>query len=214
MEYTIYWIMFGVGTAYAVISGIFAGIGHMGVEGLDGGHDLDAGHDFDLGHDLDLGGDLDVGHVDPDIGSGALGEMHLPAVSPITIGTFLCISGGTGIILKLVMNAHPAVTAALSALAGLLGAAAVFLIIQKMVLTFQGSSESHIRELLGVEAEVTTPIQAGGMGEIAYVSKGSRYSAPARSGQEGGEIAKGTAVVVKRIVGSTFYVTPVKYKES
>jgi membrane protein implicated in regulation of membrane protease activity len=219
MDYTVYWVFFIVGTVYAFISAIFAGMGEMGIEGGDIGHDMDVGHDFDLGHDLDFAGDvdvgdLDVGHVDPDIGSGPLGEVHLPAVSPITIGAFLATSGGTGIILKNVLDASPLAVSLLSAAGGFIGAAIVFLIIRKMVLTFQGSSEAQIRELIGIEGELITPIVPGGTGEIAYVSRGSRYSAAARATDAKLEISRGTAVTVKRIVGNTFFVTPVKYKDN
>ena len=50
-----------------------------------------------------------------------------------------------------------------------------------------------------------TPIPANGVGEIAYVNGGSRYTAPARS-LDGLEIANGKAVKIARIVGSQFYV--------
>ena len=33
MDYTVYWVFFIVGTVYAVVSAIFAGMGHMGIEG-------------------------------------------------------------------------------------------------------------------------------------------------------------------------------------
>ena len=57
-------------------------------------------------------------------------------------------------------------------------------------------------------ATVITPIPANGVGEIAYVQAGSRYSAPARD-ERGSPVANGQTVKIVRIVGSQFYVVPI-----
>jgi hypothetical protein len=57
-------------------------------------------------------------------------------------------------------------------------------------------------------AEVITPIPEGGVGEIAYVQAGSRYSAPARE-EQGRPVASGAVVRITRVVGSQFHVVPV-----
>jgi membrane-bound ClpP family serine protease len=57
-------------------------------------------------------------------------------------------------------------------------------------------------------ATVITPIPANGMGEIAYVQAGSRYSAPARD-DRGAPVASGQTVRIVRVVGSQFYVAPI-----
>ena len=49
------------------------------------------------------------------------------------------------------------------------------------------------------------PFPANGVGEIAYVQSGTRYSAPARS-EKGEAIATGQTVKITRIVGTQFYV--------
>ena len=48
----------------------------------------------------------------------------------------------------------------------------------------QSSSESRVSTLIGQTASIVTPIPPDGVGEIAYVQGGSRYTAPART--EGG----------------------------
>jgi membrane-bound ClpP family serine protease len=70
----------------------------------------------------------------------------------------------------------------------------------------QGSSEAHISKIAGVVATVITPIPADGVGEIAYVQGGSRYSAPARS-ESGSAIANGATVKITRVIGTQFYVS-------
>ena len=57
-------------------------------------------------------------------------------------------------------------------------------------------------------ATVITPIPANGVGEIAYVQSGTRYSAPARD-ERGAPVGNGQTVKIVRIVGSQFYVAPI-----
>jgi membrane-bound ClpP family serine protease len=63
-----------------------------------------------------------------------------------------------------------------------------------------------VAELFGVSATVITPIAAGGVGEIAYVQGGTRYTASARALDER-EIVSGAKVRIVRTSGSQFYVT-------
>ena len=69
----------------------------------------------------------------------------------------------------------------------------------------QSSSESHVADLIGAEANVITPIPENGVGEIAYVVGGTRYTAPARA-ENGAAVANGQTVKITRIVGTQFYV--------
>jgi len=55
---------------------------------------------------------------------------------------------------------------------------------------------------------VITPIPAAGVGEIAYVQGGSRYTAPARE-QNGVAVANGKTVTITRIAESQFFVSAV-----
>ena len=56
-----------------------------------------------------------------------------------------------------------------------------------------------------VTATVITPIPAGGVGEIAYVQAGSRYSAPARA-EDSTAFSSGATVKITRVIGTQFYV--------
>ena len=49
------------------------------------------------------------------------------------------------------------------------------------------------------------PIPENGVGEIAYVVGGTRYSAPARA-ENNAAVANGQMVKITRIVGTQFYV--------
>ena len=54
-------------------------------------------------------------------------------------------------------------------------------------------------------SKVTTPIPAGGLGEVVAMVRGQRYSAAAREAH-GGALPRGAAVVVTGMVGSTLLV--------
>ena len=62
-------------------------------------------------------------------------------------------------------------------------------------------------EVVGLTGEITVPIGEGGTGEVTYVCRGARLSAPARV-EGGGELPRHTTVRILRQVGSTLYVAP------
>ena len=59
----------------------------------------------------------------------------------------------------------------------------------------------------GTEASVVSPIPENGVGEIAYVVGGTRYTAPART-ENGVPVGNGKLVRITRVVGTQFYVDP------
>ena len=184
-----YWICFLVGTVYALISALLGGFfGAMG-EVVD----------------------IDIGDVDGFDGDGA-GDAGIAPLSPATIAVFLSTFGGTGIILTSLLNQKIQVSLPISALAGFALAGTIFFIFYKIFTAVQGSSESRVADLIGLKAEVITPIPADGAGEIAYVSRANRLSSSARS-QDGGEIPRHIGVRIVRLVGNTAYVTPLTEEE-
>ena len=68
-----------------------------------------------------------------------------------------------------------------------------FLLFNSMFKQTQSSSESRVSSSLGQTASIITPIPANGVGEIAYVQGGSRYTAPART-ESGGSVSAGKPV--------------------
>jgi membrane protein implicated in regulation of membrane protease activity len=81
----------------------------------------------------------------------------------------------------------------------------VFLLFNYMFKKTQSSSESRIATLPGQTASIVTPIPQDGVGEIAYVQGGTRYTAPART-ETGTPISAGKMVRISRVVGTQFYV--------
>jgi membrane protein implicated in regulation of membrane protease activity len=187
---------FFLGLAYAIISAIFGGV-------LGGGHEggFDSGGDFDMQHDV-------AGHVDTGGGHDS-GTVHFSPLSPVIVAMFITTFGAMGMICLKVFKISPYPSLAVSVGTGIVIAAITFFIFLMLFRATQGSSESRLGDMVGQEAEVITSIPLDGLGEVAYVAKGTRYTAPARSAHRI-EIKSHSVVTVEKIVGNTFYVHPVK----
>jgi membrane protein implicated in regulation of membrane protease activity len=184
---------FFIGLAYAVISTVLGGI-------FGGGHEggFDSGGDFDAGHD-------GAGHIET---AGAdSGTVHFSPLSPVVIAMFITSFGAMGMICLKVFKLSPYVSLPIAIGTGIIFAALTFFILLMMFKATQSSSESQIGSLVGQEAEVITPIPIDGLGEIAYVSKSTRYTGSARSAYRT-EIKSHAVVTIEKIVGNTFYVKP------
>lgn len=177
---------FVLGLAYAVFATVFGG-GHLGDVSLDAAHDVS-------------------GHVDTQADADS-GSIQFSPLSPVVIAMFITAFGATGMLCLKVFKFSAVGSLPVAVGAGVGSAAITFYIFALLFSKTQGSSESQIAQMAGCEAEVITPIPAEGVGEIAYVSKGSRYTAPARSvGQI--EIKSHTVVRIDKIVSNTFFVKP------
>jgi len=177
--------MFGVGLLFAIVS---AFLGH-----LFGGHDMDT--------DVGTGGHAEAGFQDT-------GMPGLSPFSPTTITAFITAFGGLGMIFSRIgATESPWISAPLALLGALIIAAGVVWLFGTVFHKVDASSESRVATLVGMTATVITPIPANGVGEIAYVQSGSRYTAPARN-ERGVPVASGQTVKIARIVGTQFYVTP------
>lgn len=182
--FNIYLVCFGVGLLFTIISAFLADIF--------GGHEV---------------------HVDLGTGSHAeagFGSHDMPGFSPLsptTLFTFLTAFGGLGMVFaSFESTRNPLIGAPLALLGAFAIAAMVFVMFQRIFNYTQSSSEGKVGELWGETATVITPIPPSGVGEIAYVQTGSRYSAPARE-ESGAGVEMGKTVVITRIVGTQFYVS-------
>jgi len=188
----IYLVCFFLGLGFALLSGLLAGVftGHAGAH-------IDTGH-------IDAGGGVDGGAVD---GAHSPGHVHYSPLSPVTIAMFISTFGGVGILLKnaaFPMYVHiPA-----AALSGIVVGGLVSYLFFRIMLATQASSHARENEAIGVEAEVTIPIPHVGLGEVAYVLRGSRYTNPAKT-IDGKELPAHTVVKIVSQVGTTFIVQKV-----
>jgi membrane protein implicated in regulation of membrane protease activity len=189
----------GFGLIFTLISAFMADVF--------GGHDV-GGHDIG-GHDV--GGHDAGGHDAQDLGTAGHAEAgyDMPGFSvfsPTVVASFVTAFGGFGMIFsKIKATSSPWLSAPLAAACAFLAAAGVVWLFRQIFRRTQSSSESVVATLVGVTASVISPIPENGVGEIAYVQSGSRYSAPARE-ESGLPLPAGQPVRITRIVGSQFYV--------
>jgi membrane protein implicated in regulation of membrane protease activity len=178
-----------VGLLFTLLSAFF---GH-----LFGGHDF-GGHDVHAG--LGTGGHAEAGYEDT-------GMPGLSPFSPTTICSFITAFGGFGLIFSHIDATRKVwLNLPLSILGGLIVAGAVLWLFGAIFHATQSSSEGRVATLVGHTATVITPIPPSGVGEIAYVQAGTRYTAPARE-LSGVAVANGQTVRITRISESQFYVS-------
>ena len=156
-----------------------------------GGHDIH--------HDIGTGGHAESGFDD----SGVPGISFF---SPTVLASFVTAFGAFGLIFtRIELTKSAWASAPLSTVCGALVALAVFYLFNSMFKRMQGSSEGRVAQLVGLTASTVSPIPENGVGEIAYVQGGSRYTAPARS-EKGVAIGAGQPVKITRIVGTQYFV--------
>jgi membrane protein implicated in regulation of membrane protease activity len=163
-----------------------------------------AGHFFG-GHDAHVAGS--GGHAEA--GADTSDMPGISIFSPTVMASFVTAFGGFGLIFTQFPKTSSAVVSApLSVLGGLVVAGVLLVFLRAVFSHTQSSSESKVAALIGSEANVITPIPENGVGEIAYVVGGTRYSAPARA-ENNAAVANGKTVKITRIVGTQFYVTSI-----
>ena len=186
MTLLVYIICLGVGLVFTLLSAFF-------------------GHAFGGHHDGHVGGS--GGHVEAGADSSDMPGVSI--LSPTIIASFITAFGGFGIILSQ-FNATkaPIISAPLAVLGGFLIAGCVLWLLRQLFSHTQSSSESKVAGLAGTTATIISPIPVNGVGEIAYVQLGSRYTAPARLEKSDTALGNGKLVRITRVVGTQFYVAP------
>jgi len=173
-----------IGVIYALFLTFFHGIG-------------DAFGDLDMDVDVDTDFDLDA---------DAAGEAA--GVSMLAIASFISAFGAFGLIAVTLLDAGPIA----SLLAALFGGVVMGLAAQAFfvyILSPTVSSEVHQTRLIGMAAEIITPVPPDGVGQVALVVEGSRMTYSARATTAGESFPRGTPVRVERIVGGVVYVSSI-----
>jgi class 3 adenylate cyclase len=186
----IYLLSFVAGVVYALVGGVMTGVlgGHGHHAGL-------AGHDLHQG----MGHSGDALHVDTE------GEVQLSPISPVTVTMFGTAFGGVGLIGSHALALPALFSLPVALLSGLMIAGVAFYAFSKLFQVTESSSEAHVMELVGLEAEVITAIPLQGLGEVAYVARGTRFTAPARS-EDGKLHPAPSKVLIARIMDNIFCV--------
>ncbi|MSU60954.1 MAG: hypothetical protein EXS31_00940 [Pedosphaera sp.] len=185
--FLVYLICFGVGLLFTICSALF-------------GHIFGGG-----GHDGQIDGS--GGHAEAGVDASDMPGVSV--LSPTVVASFVTAFGGIGMILHQIPATKPVyVSGPLSLLGGFAMGCSVLWLLRQLFRSTQSSSESKVASLVGQPATIITPIPGNGVGEIAYVQAGTRYTAPARE-EHGVAVANGQPVKITRVVASQFFVTAV-----
>ncbi|MCX6345812.1 MAG: NfeD family protein [Armatimonadetes bacterium] len=189
------------GFLLALVGAIFGGFaGH----GMDFGHGVPGGHEFNIEHAPE------ISHGGNEIGGGIAETSEMPGASffnMITISTLVAFFGLFGLLEVWGFRASAIWSLAVALPASIAIAIGQFLLYVKLLVNAQASSEARLSDVIGHEAEVITGILENGIGEIAYVVKGSRYTAPAAS-VDSSDIPRGARVIIESIRANTLIVKP------
>ncbi len=133
------------------------------------------------------------------------GSAAIPWWNTFSLMIFLCWFGAAGCLLTRYGSFVAGVVVVLAGLCGLAGGAIVFFFLAKVMLPHEHELTADETEVVGAVGRVTSPIRAGGTGEIVYEQLGARCSAPARS-EDGAAIQKEEEVFVVRYEKGIAYV--------
>jgi membrane protein implicated in regulation of membrane protease activity len=163
-----------------------------------------------LPHFPDFGAHVDAGHAPGGHAGGAAGGHggDQSPVSPfnfVTLTAFLAWFGGTGFLITRFSSIWVAVGLLIALVAGLLGAAIVFLFFSRVLISRQENMDAADYEMVGVLGRISMPIREDGTGEIIYSQAGTRRTCGARS-ENSQAIEKGAEIVVSRYEKGIAYV--------
>ncbi len=151
-----------------------------------------------------------VGHAGPHVHAGTHAHMghgggaQVSVFNFLTLTIFLAWFGGTGYLLTRYSTVWFLLGLGVAIFSGIGGAAIIFAFL-KALMASEHPMDPADYEMVGVLGKVSSPIRAGGTGEITYTQGGTRHAAGARSEDSTG-IAKGSEVVVTRYEHGIAYV--------
>ncbi len=128
--------------------------------------------------------------------------------NPATIAVFATWFGATGIFLWCLLPLPILWTLPLAIVGGLAGAQVTLNFIGWLATRMYASGTFSIQDAIGLEAEVTVPLSAQGLGEIIYVHGGVRYTAPARMSSPEALLSRGARAIICDIRDDIAYVEP------
>ena len=143
----------------------------------------------------------------PGMAPSVLNRAGMPHINFATVTAFLTWFGAAGYLLTLYSTFVVAIVLSFSILSGGIGATIIFWFVVKFLLAHERELDPADYNRIGVLARVTSPIGAGGTGEITFSQAGSRNTCGARN-ETGETLARGAEVVIIRYEHGIAYVRP------
>ncbi|MFQ6096296.1 MAG: NfeD family protein [Armatimonadota bacterium] len=193
------------GLILAFVSGFLGQIlGHGGDADVGGDVGADVADVHMDGVDVHADG-IDV-HADGiDVHPEAAAVAHMSPASPPIISTLMTTFGGVGLICTKLFHLPEWVSLPIALASSLVLSVIVFFALGKLLASLQSTSHRSLTAVVGLEAQVITPIPADGIGEVSYSHGGVRETRPARS-EHRVVIPKHSLVRISRVAGSTLIV--------
>jgi hypothetical protein len=218
----VYLFCLSVGFFFTVAGAVLSGVlGHSGGGHDGGGIDADAGGvDADAGgFHADAGGiDADASGVHTDIGfhadaghggnlsHDAGGSLQLPVFSPTVIAFFLATFGASGLLYQRVLGIqNPWIHTPMAGATAVASGIGLAYVLYKITSGLESNRMARVSDAMLAPVEVTISVPKEGMGEIAYVSAGTRQTISART-VDGREHKQGSMVRVLKIVDGVAFV--------
>ena len=123
----------------------------------------------------------------------------------MTLTAFLAWFGGTGYLITRFSSIWFALGLLIALIAGLVGAALVFLFLTRVLISKEENMDPADYEMVGVLGRISSSVREGGTGEIIYSQVGTRRTCGARS-EDGAHLEKGAEIVVTRYEKGIAYV--------
>jgi hypothetical protein len=196
---TFYLVCFLAGLMLSLVS-LLGGMGHFGGHvHVPHVHVPHVGHIPNVPH-----GVSGVSHVASN-GAAASSGPEVPWWNAFSIMIFLCWFGAAGYLLTKYGTFVAGIVVVLAAICGLAGGAIIFMFLTKVLMPHEHELTADETDVVGVVGRVSSPIRAGGIGEIVYQQLGATRSAVARS-EDGNALAKHEEVYVIRYEKGIAYV--------
>lgn len=202
-----YLALAGLGCLYIIVS---AFLGHLSDFGDSGAHgDGGGGH----AGDGDGGGGDGGGHYGVDhggigkvsAGDGGAAVFHFPFFSPLAVATLFTAIGAWGLIAQHALGASDVASVLIALPTSFVTTYLVTWASFRLVASSVGSSVLRADRFVGASGEVLTPIPEGGLGEVAALIEGQRFTASARE-VRGRAVGRGRLVKIVRMTGATLLV--------
>ncbi len=157
--------------------------------------------------DLPHAGHLDVPHGGAHAGGahGGSAEAHMPIFNFATVTAFLAWFGGSGYLLTRYSTLVVSLIMLIAVLIGLVGAAIIFWFVAKLLMKHDRELDPADYERVGVLGRISSPIRAGGTGEMIFSQEGTRHTCGARS-EAGEALERGTEFIITRYEKGIAYV--------
>lgn len=203
-----YLAMAGLGCLYIVVSAFLGHLGDFGGDGAGDGGGGDAGGPAGHAPGDDGGGGhygVDGGGVGKVSASDAGGGFHFPFFSPLAVATLFTAIGAWGLIARHALGLDDAQSLLVALPSAFVTAYLVTYAGYRLVSSSRGSSLLRADRFAGSAGEVLTPIPEGGLGEVAALIEGQRFTASARE-VKGRAVPRGKLVRIVKMTGATLLV--------